>query len=231
MSLRVHWLQHVPFEGLGSIEPWLRERGHEIAGTRAFAGEPLPEVADFDWLIVMGGPMNVDEEQRLPWLAEEKRLVGAALAANKRVLGICLGAQLMARALGAEVAPDEPEIGWHEVQLTPMAANSTLFQDFNDKFTAFHWHGDHLGLPDGATRIAGSQACGNQAFVYGERAVGLQFHLETTAEAAAALIEHCGDELKPGRWIQSGEDMQAQPARFEALNRLMTALLARLEAA
>lgn len=231
MPLRVHWLQHVPFEGLGSIEPWLRERGHAVSCTRLFAGEPLPDVAAFDWLIVMGGPMNADETCRHPWLTAERRLIGAALAANKRVLGICLGAQIMARALGAEVAPDEPEIGWFDVELTPIGAISPFFADFPATFPALHWHGDRFSIPDGARRAAGSAACANQAFVYGERAVGLQCHLEITPDSAAVLVDHCRHELVAAPWVQSERAMLSCPQRFAELNGLMAALLARLEAA
>lgn len=229
--MRVHWLQHVPFEGLGSIEPWLAARGHEVAMSRLYAGDALPDPDDYDWLIAMGGPMNVDQEAEYPWLADEKRCLAAALAAGKRVLGICLGAQLMARALGAAVTPGAPEIGWFDVELTGTAAQSPLLGGFPARFTAFHWHGDRFDIPDGAIHAAASEHCGNQAFVYGERAVGLQFHLETTPESAAALIDHCADELVDRPSVQSAETMLASPERFDALNRLMDGLLERLAAA
>lgn len=229
--MRVHWLQHVPFEGLGSIAPWLADRGHTLAVSRLHAGDPLPEPADYDWLIVMGGPMNVDEEDRYPWLTAEKRCLARALAAGRRVLGICLGAQLMARALGAPVTPGEREIGWFDVTLTGAASRSPLFADFPPRFAAFHWHGDRFAIPPGAAHAAVSEACATQAFVYGERAVGLQFHLETTADSAAALIDHCADELVDSPTVQSAGQMLADPGRFADLNRLMDALLARLEAA
>lgn len=229
--MRVHWLQHVPFEGLGSIEPWLAARGHDVTMSRLYAGDALPEPGEYDWLIVMGGPMNVDQEAEYPWLAEEKRCLAAALAAGKRVLGICLGAQLMARALGAAVTPGSPEIGWFDVELTGAAAQSPLLGDFPARFIAFHWHGDRFEIPDGAIHAAASGHCGNQAFVYGERAVGLQFHLETTPESAAALIENCADELVDRPSVQSARAMLAAPERFDALNRLMDGLLERLAAA
>lgn len=229
--MRVHWLQHVPFEGLGSIGPWLADRGHAVTMSRLYAGDPPPGPEDYDWLIAMGGPMNVDQEDRHPWLAPEKRCLARALAAGKRVLGICLGAQLMARALGAPVTPGTPEIGWFDVELTGAAAQSALFGDFPPRFAAFHWHGDRFAIPAGAAHAAASAACDTQAFVYGERAVGLQFHLETTPESAAALVEHCADELVDAPTVQPAGELLADEARFTELNRLMDALLARLEAA
>lgn len=229
--MRLHWLQHVPFEGLGSIEPWFARRGDSVTMSRLYAGDPLPEPGDYDWLIAMGGPMNVDQEDEYPWLASEKRCLARALSAGKRVLGICLGAQLMARALGAQVTPGTPEIGWFDVELTGAATQSPLFADFPRRFPAFHWHGDSFGIPDGAMHAAASDACANQAFVYGERAVGLQFHLETTPESAAALVRHCTDELVDAPAVQPAAAILAEAGRFAELNRLMDRLLARLAAA
>lgn len=228
--LRVHWLQHVPFEGLGSIGPWLQRQGHQVSSTRLHAGEPLPQVDAFDWLIVMGGPMNVDAQAEYPWLAAERQLVGAALAAGKRYLGICLGAQIMARALGAAVTPGQAEIGWFDVTLAEPGAGNPLLQDFPRRFAAFHWHGDHCALPPDCIHAATSNACRNQAFIHGSNAIGLQFHLETTAEGAAAMAPYCADELVCGDSVQARDAMFANPERFGALNQLMDALLARLEA-
>lgn len=229
-ALRVAWLQHVPFEGLGSMQPWLAARGHEVTRVRTYAGDPLPDLDAFDWLIVMGGPMNVDQYDRHPWLATETRFIGAALRAEKRVLGICLGAQLMARALGAGVRPGQKEIGWFDIAMQP-DAREPFFRGFPDRIEVFHWHGDALDLPAGARRAASSPACPNQAFVYGERAVGLQFHMETTPAAARALVEQFPEDLAPGRYVQAAADMLGQPARFQRLNAWMARLLARMEAA
>lgn len=235
--MRVHWLQHVPFEGLGSIEAWLTAHNYSITCSRLWAGDTLPESEDFDWLIVMGGPMNVDDLAGYPWLEPELKLIGAALAHEKTVLGICLGAQLMARALGALVERGDPaEIGWFEVELTNLGAQSPIFADFEASFTGFHWHGDRFAIPTGAELIASSQACNNQAFIYGKRALGLQFHLETTPQSAAQLVQHCGQELRQGqgrdggrdKFVQTAEQILARPDQFAALNKLMDSLLSRL---
>lgn len=230
--MRIHWLQHVDFEGLGSIEAWAQQQGHHLSYSRLFADDPLPAPDSYDWLIVMGGPMSVNDEAAYPWLKAEKQAIRAAIDAGKVVLGICLGAQLIASVLGAKVAPnDEKEIGWFDVKLTQNAALSPFFVDFTDSFSAFHWHGECFELPRRALRMARSEHCDQQAFVYDERVVGLQFHLETTSASAVSLIEHCADELEEhGPAIQSASQMLAEPEKFSALNGWMDALLGRMEA-
>jgi GMP synthase-like glutamine amidotransferase len=230
--MQVHWFQHVPFEGLGSIEPWLRGHGHALSATRLYAGELPPSPDSYEWLIVMGGPMNIHEEGRHPWLAAEKQAIRAALERGCRVLGICLGAQLIADVLGAPVTRNaQREIGWFPVELTAAGRRHPLFADFPDRFEAYHWHGDTFGLPAGATQLASSAACAQQAYAWGTRVVGLQFHLETTADSAAALIEHAGDEIVPAPYVQDAGTMLADTARFVRLNALMDGLLRRLAAA
>ncbi len=231
--MRVHWLQHVPFEGLGSIGPWLERQGAEVSMTRLYAGESPPTRNNFDWLIVMGGPMNIYQEAEYPWLIEEKLCIKRAIKQGHKVLGICLGAQLIADVLMSRVYKNpQREIGWFDVELTSDGVNSDIFGGFSGKFEAFHWHGDTFGVPEGAAALASSQACAHQAFVYNNAVVGLQFHLETTPESARALIEHCGDELEGGGdFVQSAEAMLADAARFNRLNGLMTRLLDNLQAA
>jgi GMP synthase-like glutamine amidotransferase len=224
-TLRVHWLQHVPFEGLGSIAPWLAARDARVSVTRLHERPGFPPLADFDVLIAMGGPMSVNDEAALPWLVAEKGFVRTAIEARKHVLGICLGAQLIASALGATVRPNgEREIGWHplarvgDTQLAALAAPGG---------EAFHWHGETFDLPGGAVRLAGSEACAHQAFALGERVLALQFHLEMTAGGALAMIESCPADLAPGRWVQTPRAMLDEPARFARANAAMDALLAR----
>jgi GMP synthase (glutamine-hydrolysing) len=228
--LRIHWLQHVPFEGLGTIEGWVRRADHRLSGTRMWAGEPLPAVTDIDWLIVMGGPMGVADEDRLPWLTVEKRFIETCLAAGKRALGICLGAQLIADALGAPVAPNgEREIGWFPVRFDPAACADTGWEMFPETLTAFHWHGDRFEIPPGGRLLAESDACDRQTFAWGDRVLGLQFHLETTEDGAAALTEHCKDELTEGVFIQTPEEMLGRPERFLEINRVMDEVLEKME--
>jgi GMP synthase-like glutamine amidotransferase len=226
--MRVHWLQHADHEGLGCIEPWLRERGHRVSGTRLQRGDDLPGVDDFDWLVVMGGPMNIYEHDRHPWLLGEKFLIRDACVKKKQVLGICLGSQLLADVLGGKVSQnDEPEIGWFDVSLNDEARQSRLFSDFPDQFAAFHWHGDTFQIPPGATSLMSSAACARQAFSWGEgRVIGLQFHLEVELEDARRWLET--DAPEPRRYVQAAAEILREPARFEQNRRLMRRLLERL---
>ncbi|MBB5349106.1 type 1 glutamine amidotransferase [Desulfoprunum benzoelyticum] len=224
--MKVHVVQHVPFEGLGSIERWLADRRAEVSHTRFYASPVLPEIAGIDLVIVLGGPMGVDDEGSCPWLAAEKRFVGDCIDRGLAVLGICLGAQIIAAVLGARVyANPVREIGWWPLHLLPAAADSPLFRDFPAEVEVFHWHGDTFELPPGADHIARSAACAHQAFVYRERVVGLQFHLETTGDSARQLISRCGGEIVPGPCIQSAAAMTADPWRFARINGLMYGLL------
>lgn len=227
--MNVHYLQHVAFEGLGSIEDWVRRGGHTLGATHFYRGDPLPAVDAVDLLVVMGGPMNIYEEADHPWLVDEKRFIEQAIAAGRRVLGICLGAQLVADVLGARVyANAEKEIGWFPVEKTESAAASRLFAALPAQLDVFHWHGDTFDIPAGAVHVARSAGCANQAFVYDERVVGLQFHLETTPASARQIIAHGANELVHGRYIQTPQEMLAEASRFDAINRVMHDLLDRL---
>ncbi|WP_101296441.1 type 1 glutamine amidotransferase [Halegenticoccus soli] len=211
MTLRVRCVQHVSFEGPGTIERWAVDRGHELTRTRLFDGDSLPSVADFDWLIVLGGPMSVRDEAEYPWLADEKALVRDAIDAGKTVVGICLGSQLIAEVLGAEVYEAERrEIGWLPVEATPEAADLPPFAPLGDEYDAFHWHGETFDLPAGATRAAGTDACPNQAFVFDDRVVGLQFHLESSPETVEELLRNADEDLSEGRYVQNAATIRAQ---------------------
>jgi GMP synthase-like glutamine amidotransferase len=227
--MRIHYLQHVPFEDLANIMRWAEERGHDVSQTLLFSKDRLPELKDFDWLIVMGGPMNIYEHDRYPWLVREKRFIGDAIANDKIVLGICLGAQLMADVLGGNVRRNEHrEIGWHKVRLTPEAKASSLFRVLPGEFTAFHWHGDTFAIPPGAVHTAKSDACSNQAFEMG-RAVGLQFHLESSMDSIDHLIANCSDELNEGIYVQRQKELLSHIDRFREINGLMNIFLDNME--
>lgn len=229
--MRIQWFQHVPFEGLGSISDWAVTRGHQLAVTRFWADDRLPSLDDFELAIVMGGPMNIYEHERFPWLAPEKVWLRSAVETGRPVLGICLGAQLLADVLGGVVRRNrEREIGWFPVRQTPEAGSCRAFAGLPAEFDAFHWHGDTFDLPPGAVALAQSDACVGQAFSWRERVVGLQFHLETTPDSAAALVEHGREDLAPGRFVQSERDILARPDRFRRLNALMGRVLDNLTA-
>ena len=171
--MKVHVLQHVPFEGLGSMAAWLSDRGAEVQYTRFFASPDLPDPGNLDLVIAMGGPMSVNDEREYPWLAAEKAFIRETVRRGTAVLGVCLGAQLIAGALGAKVFPNaEKEIGWFPVEA--VAADGDVFR-LPRKATVFHWHGETFDLPRGAVRIARSAGCENQAFQIGKNVIGLQF--------------------------------------------------------
>ncbi len=227
--MRAHYLQHVPFEGLGSIEPWLNAAGYAITGTRFFASAVLPRPREIDFLIAMGGPMSVNDEFEFPWLAAEKALIRETVQAGKAVLGVCLGAQLIAAALGARVYPNSHrEIGWFPVQAVPppIAAPYPVFR-FPQEAQVFHWHGETFDLPEGAIHLAQSAGCRHQGFQFGTAAIGLQFHLETTPASLRDLVANCRPELVPGVYVQPEEVMLATPpGSFRTVNRLMDEILA-----
>ncbi len=228
--MRIHVLQHVPFEGPGHIAQWVADHGHSLTITRFFANENLPHPHDFDRLMIMGGPMNIYEEKRFPWLIREKVLIREAIDSGKSVVGICLGAQLLADVLGSPVyAGPEKEIGWFPITLTEAGQKSDLLRGLPNEGTVFHWHGDTFDLPPGAVPLAESPACRQQAFLYDNRILGLQFHLESTPDTVQQILAHCRHELVAGRFIQTeAEIVAASPALYLKINNLLVTLLTRL---
>ncbi len=199
--MRMAVLQHVPFEGPAAIADWAHERQVQMTVAHLYSGQALPDLQSFDMLVVMGGPMSADDEAKLSWLASEIALVSDAIAANKTVLGICLGAQIIAKALGAKVYPvPQKEIGWFPVQRLESA--HLLFDGLPHAFTAFHWHGETFDLPAEADRLAETPVTVNQAFAIGRRVLGLQFHLEATEASVRALISHAASEIGEGAFEQ-----------------------------
>ena len=228
--MRIHSLQHVEFEDLGNIASWALAKGHSVAKTLLCHNEKLPSLNKFDWLIVMGGPMNVYEEEQCPWLIQEKKLIGEAIAENKVVLGICLGAQLIADVLGAQVSKNaQKEIGWHSVYLTEPGKRSSVFSVLPDAFIAFHWHGDTFELPAGVTWIAKSEGCVNQVFEYDGRVFGLQFHLESSEESIHRLADNCGHELTEGKYIQTKKIILQGDVYLQQIEKLIVRLLDQIE--
>ena len=226
-SMKLHYIQHVPFEGPANILGWAENQGWQISGTRIYTSERLPGPDELDWLVVMGGPMNVYEEKEYPWLAAEKRFIAKAIEKNKIVLGICLGAQLIADVLGGRVERNKhKEIGWFPVNLRPEGLESVPFRGFPGKFPALHWHGDTFSLPPGAAMLAESQACPAQAFSSnGGRVLALQFHLESSLDSVRALIQNCSDELVDGEYIQNADAILGNDENFSSIHSTMLLLL------
>jgi len=223
--MRAHYLQHVPFEGLGSIEAWLHSANYEITSTQLYESAELPRVEEIDLLIIMGGPMSINDENDYPWLVDEKKFIRSVIESGKPTLGICLGAQLIASAMGGKVYPNSvKEIGWFPIRAAA-SSNRAAFT-FPEETMVFHWHGETFSLPSEAVQIAESEACKNQAFQIGDSVIGLQFHLETTPESAQAIVDNCRDELVSGKYIQSEKDVLSVPReRYTSINGLMSNIL------
>jgi GMP synthase-like glutamine amidotransferase len=207
-NLRIHYFQHVKYEGLGSIGEWILSSGHSLSSTKFFEEARMPELSDFDWLIIMGGSMSVNDEQQFPWLADEKRFIRQAIDAGKTVLGICLGSQLVSAALGAKVYKNnEKEIGWFDIELTCFAKSDQWFSEMGSRLKVFHWHGDTFDLPDNAIHLFYSAGCKHQAYIYKEKVLALQFHLEQTLNSLKDMIEYGRQELKPARYVQTEKEL------------------------
>ena len=213
---------HVPFEGPGIIEHWIREKHFQLAYTRFYEKDELPEIADPDMLIIMGGPMNVFDFHIHPWMEDEIDWVRRYILAGKPALGICLGAQIMATALGADVYPGEnKEIGWFPLRFLPSLGDYRIFEALPDTKKVFHWHVDTFPIPEGAVRIASSSAFSNQGFIYGRNAIALQFHLEMTPGSVAGMVHHCGDELVEGPYVQTADEILGERGCYAASQELM----------
>ena len=219
--MRIHYIMHVPFEGPAAINTWAKERGYEETYTRLFEETDFPSPDDFDLLVIMGGPMGVNDEEEYPWLKNEKEFIKKCINAGKPALGICLGAQLLANCLGANVKKNlYKEIGFFPVSLTPLGWNSPIFGKLPATFDALHWHGDTFDIPKGALHIASSSGCPNQAFSFEDRIIGLQFHIESTRQSLENLIKNCGDELlEEGEYIQRPEVLLEDNKDFEGMNK------------
>jgi GMP synthase-like glutamine amidotransferase len=224
--LRIHCFQHVEYEDLGCISEWCQSNGHPVTYTRFYKGEPLPKTDDFDWLIVMGGPMGVNENEKYSWLSNEKASIKSAIAQNKTVLGICLGAQLIAEVLGASVYKNPvKEIGWFDVKMTKQGEKTPLINGMTNPSKVFHWHGDTFDLPQHAKQLFYSEACVNQAFLYKDNILGLQFHFEVTAQSIKAMIENGRNELKSESFIQTESEIYSYQNHIKPNNNTMVHLL------
>lgn len=197
-------LQHIDFEGPGILLPMLEQRGFSVERYLLYNNPAMPDPEMTDLLVIMGGFMGVRDEATYAWMAPEKELIRAMASAGKKVIGICLGAQLIASALGAEVRKNsDKEIGWFPVRVDKSASP---YSSLPEEFMALHWHGDTFEIPEGAIAFAESDGCKNQAFLYNKNVLALQFHIEATDESVEALVTHAADEITgPSPWLQDAD--------------------------
>jgi GMP synthase-like glutamine amidotransferase len=229
--MNIHYLQHVPFEDPAFILTWLGEKSYPVSATHLYRGEDLPPPETLDGLVIMGGPMSVNDGADHAWLEPEKRFIREVIDAGKPVLGICLGAQLIAAAHGCRVSPGRfKEIGWFPVRNTADPGAEDLpevIRAFPRRFDAFHWHGETFELPRNCRPFLSTTACSAQGFVCGpgNNVLGLQFHLETTLASARRLAENCPRDLTPGPYIQRPGQFLAEPELFSRSNKIMERVL------
>ncbi|MFN3604144.1 MAG: type 1 glutamine amidotransferase [Leptonema sp. (in: bacteria)] len=209
--MKFSYIQHVDFETPGAIINWCYKNQIQIDGYFLYKEDRFPQIEDYDVFVIMGGPMGVYDEARFPWLKKEKQFIEKLIHNNKRILGICLGAQLIANVLGAKVYKNTyKEIGWFTVNSTSYTKNH--YQFFPNKFVAFHWHGDTFELPMGAHHLFYNQATINQGFVYKENLWAFQFHLESTHNTIHNLYHFAKDDLNTDnkKYIQESDHKKNQ---------------------
>jgi GMP synthase-like glutamine amidotransferase len=231
INMKIHCIQHVEFETPGTIVEWIEKRKHSLSSTLLYSNESFPSLDNFDLLIIMGGPMNIYEYEKYPWLREEKKFIEETISAGKAVLGICLGAQLIADVLKSEVFKNNyKEIGWFPVfTIKREISETSILKNVPEEFTAFHWHGDTFSLPESAKQLFASEACKNQGFIYRNRVIGLQFHLEMNYRTIRNVIENCRNELTEGKYIQKEKDILNKDSFLAESKLLMFTLMDNFE--
>lgn len=227
--MRVHIFQHVDFETPGFIESWLIQNGHKISFSYFFQEDYLlPELNDFDALIILGGPMSANDEDKYLWLKEEKLFIKESILHDKKIMGICLGSQILAESIGAKIlSADHEEIGWYAVSPTEECTKIEWFYNlFKDNPVVFHWHGEKFAIPKNVcANLLSSTSNSNQAFLYNGNAIGLQFHLEVNEKTILMMLENCKKELTVAKYIQS-EQMILEGISFSLqCNHIMSEIL------
>lgn len=223
--MKIHCVRHEPFEGLASIEDWITTNNGHLTYTYTYMNQQFPEEIDFDLLIIMGGTASTYDESAHSWLPEEKEFIGKALKKNKKIIGICLGAQLLANVLGAKIYPGKKkEIGWFPIQM-----NSDILEEFPflpAEKEVFHWHGDTFDLPPDSIRLASSEATINQGFIYNKCVWGLQFHLEMTEKSLQSIVRGASIHLSsPEEYVQSAEYILSQTSSMSSNQELIYKIL------
>lgn len=227
--MNIHILKHVPFEDIGAIDQWIKINNYKKSYTKLYESISFPEMNSFDFLIILGGPMGTYEEEDYPWLIEEKNFIQEAIKAKKKILGICLGSQLLADVLGAEVYKNnEKEIGWFPVSITPEGRGNSLLKDIEDKIEVFHWHGDTFTLPKKSIHLMSSAACNNQAYLYENNILAFQFHFESTPESVSSMVNNEVEDLDAsGKFVQDQSKILDNLHYSEKANEILFIILER----
>lgn len=200
--MEVYAIQHVPFETLGYFGEWCEKNGYDLHMIRLYENDPFPPIENIDLLFVLGGPMGIYDNAKYTWLSPEKKFLKQAISAGVKIVGICLGAQLLADVLGAKVSKNmNKEIGWFPISLTEGGIASGIFKGIPESFMSFHWHGDTFAIPENAIWLAKSEACTNQAFIYKNHVLALQFHLEPTEVNVDVFVKENRNELVDAPFI------------------------------
>lgn len=207
--MKMSLLIHADFEGPGLISKLAKQNNIHLDIVKTYRGEALPPMDNYDMLVIMGGPQSAsDEYEKFPYLANEVEYIQSAIKSNKKVLGFCLGAQLIGRAYKqpAERSPFK-EVGLFPIKLTASAASDPLLNGLGKEINTFHWHRDMPGVSDDFTLLAASDGCPRQIIKFAKYVYGFQCHIEIEKDGAKDLINHCGDDLTPGSYIQRSKEI------------------------
>ena len=206
--MHIHYFQHNHFEDLGYIGDWAKSNNFTTSVTRFDLKPELPSIKDFDWLVIMGGAMGVHDSDQYPWILEEIKFINEVIRSGKIVIGVCLGSQLIASALGAGVYKNsEPEMGFWPIKFSPEAQQDQVFKHFPANLMVMHFHFDTFELPEGAVAMAESTVTPVQAFRYGNNVFALQFHSELTESNTPIFIRELTSQIVPGRLVQQPTEM------------------------
>ena len=224
--MHLHYFQHNHFEDLGLIGDWAKSNNFTVSVTRFDLKPELPLLTDFDWLVIMGGAMGVNDSDQYPWITEEIEFIKYAIHSGKIVIGICLGSQMIATALGAQVYRNtEPEIGFWPISFSKVAQEDIVFRHYSAQLDVMHFHFDTFTLPEGAILIAKSKATPVQAFNYGKNVFAFQFHSELTESNLPVFIKELETEIIPSPLVQNPHEMLQKLSYCSLNNQIFSKVL------
>ncbi len=211
---------------------WVKNKGYTLTRTKFYNGDKLPDVSKIDWLVIMGGLMNVYQYQQYPWLKKEKQFIKQAIDKGVVTLGVCLGAQLISCVLGGKVTKNENvEIGWHQVKLNDKAHKSKIYKGLGQKFMGFHWHGDTFSIPKDAIPIGSSRATKNQGFLWKNHVVAIQFHLDYSLESIEKMLKNCSEEMVESPFVQTPAQIRSGYNNINDTEKMLYTFLDNIESA